>query len=103
MNKSAGNALVKEWLRDLEEQGEEYLAAETGFFTGGHLAPLAEIPQVFLLHFAVGGISPRKYPRIARVNLTKTKSRAGQRYIHSLRVSRPARQQEIHHVPGVLV
>src|SRR5262245_6947359 len=28
-NKSAGNALVKEWIRDLEENGEKYLAADT--------------------------------------------------------------------------
>jgi len=28
-NKSAGNSLVKEWIRDLEENGEKYLSAET--------------------------------------------------------------------------
>ena len=28
-NKSAGNAIVKEWMRDLEDQGETYLDAET--------------------------------------------------------------------------
>ena len=82
-NKSTGNSLVKEWISDLEEQGEEYLAADA--LTFKELADKFETARLIEAEYRNGKkVKGQRDWKAQRARLAKLVGRFGPARVRSI-------------------